>query len=119
MTNYYEKYIKYKNKYLELQQIQQSGGSKYRHNNNDKAVILFKAEWCGHCQNFKDTWVDIQTKYNDKYDFITYDADQDKDMIETYNVKGFPTLLVQNKDKIIEYEGKRETKSIMKFVEKL
>ena len=44
---------------------------------------------------------------------------QDKDMIDTYNVKGFPTLLVQNKDKIIEYEGKRETKSIMKFVEKL
>ena len=115
---YYDKYLKYKKKYLELQQykvIKQSGGS----NDNKKTVILFKAEWCGHCKNFKDTWLNLKTKYNDKYDFITYDADMNSKEVSSFNIKGFPTLLVQNKKKIVEYNGSRDENNIIKFVDKL
>ena len=63
MVDYKEKYLKYKLKYAELKALkqQQQGGS------SKKNVILFKANWCGHCQNFLPKWENLQNKYNSKY----------------------------------------------------
>lgn len=113
---YYEKYLKYKHKYMELHKLQlikQSGGG-----DNNKVIILFKAEWCGHCKNFKDTWANLQNKYNDKYNFVTFDADVHKKELQTFNVQSFPTLLVQNNDKVVEYKGNRTEDDIIKFIKK-
>lgn len=113
---YYDKYLKYKKKYLELQQnklIKQSGGG----NDDKKTIILFKAEWCGHCKKFKDTWLNLKTKYNDKYDFITYDANINSKEISKFNITGYPTLLIQNNKNIVEYNGSRDEDSIVTFID--
>ena len=121
--NYRDKYIKYKNKYIKLQKMKlkmQSGGSSNNIESNKKNIILIKAEWCGHCQHFKGTWNKLQEKYKNDYNFVTYDADNDKHMIDKYNVNGFPTLLIKNKnDEHVQYEGDRTVKSIIDFVEKI
>ena len=122
IMTYYDKYIKYKNKYLELQKSKlatQSGGFNNQVDETKKNIILFKADWCGHCQQFKDTWKALKSnkEYENKYNFIEYDADADKNALEKYKIDGFPTLLIQNKnEKPVQYEGERKIDSIIKFI---
>ncbi len=117
MTNYFEKYIKYKNKYIELQKTKasnQSGGS----SNIDESktnIILFKADWCGHCKAFKPTWDEIKKKYSSKYNIVTFDANKNEDKIGDYGITGYPTIKIQNKDTIVEYNGERTINDIIEF----
>jgi len=111
LDNYESKYLKYKAKYMELkkkQTIQRGGGL--------NTLYLFKAEWCPHCVNFKETWNFLQKDMKGKVNFITYDADKDKNIIKSYNVEGFPTLMLKTKDKVIEYVGERDINGINQFI---
>jgi thioredoxin-like negative regulator of GroEL len=114
MQTYYEKYLKYKAKYLNLRNSNlQTGGS------NSKATIyLFKAEWCGHCKGFKPTWEKIQNDLKGKYDFITIDSDKDKEQISQWGIKGFPTIIKKVNDKAEEFVGPRDELSVKEFIEK-
>ena len=111
---FYQKYCKYKKKYIDLKQklINQSGG--YEESAKPK-LILFKAEWCGHCRNFKDSWNTLQKNLN-TIDFVTYDADSDESVMEEYKVQGFPTLIFQKDDKLVEFNGDRNIDNIISFV---
>jgi len=110
------KYLKYKKKYLNLKmKYTMKGGGDI---SKTSRIILVKAEWCGHCQAFKEEWGKIQKELkSDTIEFITLDSDADKKMIEKYEVKGYPTILVENKDKIVEFTGKRNVNGIKKFIE--
>ena len=120
MHDYYTKYLKYKSKYLSLstQMKTQKGGNRFDKRIN---VILFKAEWCGHCVNFKPVWEQI-IKNKDlikKFKFITYDADKEKHMIETYKVDAFPTIKIQDGDEVREYDGERTMDELTNFLNNL
>ena len=106
------KYLKYKNKYLQQKSIKMlGGGSEY-----GPEIMLFKADWCGHCQDFLPTWEKISKDPNMKISFKTFDSDKNKDDIENYKIKGFPTLLLKADNKVIEYNGSRDEKSIKDFI---
>ena len=84
MVNYYSKYLKYKNKYLQLKNDlekeklnEQKGGATEKTD-----VMLFKAEWCGHCKQFSPVWKEMEQKYSKKYNFISYDSDKDKQELD-------------------------------------
>ena len=106
------KYLKYKAKYVELKKSQyiMKGGS------DMNTLYLFKAEWCPHCVNFKETWDTLQKDMKGKVNFIAYDAEEDKSIMKKYNVEGFPTLMLKTKDKVIEYVGERDINGIKQFV---
>ena len=74
------KYMKYKAKYMKLkkQQYIMKGGS------DNNTLYLFKAEWCPHCINFKESWDILQKDMKGKVNFIAYDADKDKSIIKKY-----------------------------------
>ena len=113
MDNYKLKYLKYKKKYLDLKNRQnhtQTGGS-----DNKANLILFKAEWCGHCQNFKPTWESLQKNISN-VNFITYDADSNESEMQKYNVEGFPTLMLEKDQKLIEFNKERNIDNILEFV---
>ncbi len=113
MSNYYEKYLKYKTKYLNLKEgINQTGGG------NKTQVILFKADWCGHCKTFKPIW-DVVTKQYNNLEFIVYDADKDKDSLITYNIQGFPTVIVEKDGNRFEYNDERNANSFNNFLKEL
>ena len=40
----------------------QCGGSKEK-----DELLLFKAEWCGHCKKFKPVWNELKDLYKNKY----------------------------------------------------
>jgi len=121
MQSYYEKYLKYKTKYLNLTKmiaqeghfpVQEGGG------NEKPTIYLFKAEWCGHCKGFKPTWEKIQKDLKNKYEFITIDSEKDKAEISQWGIKGFPTIIKKISDNAEEYVGPRDEISVKEFIEK-
>jgi thiol-disulfide isomerase/thioredoxin len=119
----YIKYLKYKNKYcslknsLHLNQLNhsnQSGGG-----NTGINIILFKAEWCGHCTKLKPTWDKIQDKYNKKFNFITFDADKNRNEFDKYKVDAFPTIIIEDGVHKKEYQGDRDFGSFDSFFNNL
>ncbi len=118
-NNYNLKYLKYKEKYLALQKEYEellkskknlTGGS------NKLDIILFKADWCGHCTKFKPTWEKVSEMYNKKFNFIVYDADKQRDKFEEYKVDSFPTVLLKNGSNIIPYDGERSIEDLSNFL---
>ena len=111
--DYKQKYLKYKTKYnqLVINDLSLKGGSL-----NKNTLYLFKADWCGHCKNFKSTWKELQNEIGNKVNFISVDADKDKEKITNFNIQGFPTLILQQKDKAIEYVGNRDLNSLKEFI---
>ena len=99
------KYLKYKSKYIELKNsldLNMTGGG-------DKIdIMLFKADWCGHCKSFKSTWTQLENQYNKKFNFITYDNDQHKDIVKEMKVTGFQTIMFKDGKEVQEYNGSRE-----------
>ena len=106
--DYTNKYLKYKNKYLKLK------SQKEMHGGSDKTLYLFKADWCGHCNNFKPVWNELQK--TEKIKFVTYDADQDSKEIKSFQVQGFPTLILKKGNEAIEYSGSRDINSLKEFI---
>jgi thiol-disulfide isomerase/thioredoxin len=115
--DYHDKYLKYKNKYLKLKFLEQKNSTMHGGSNPAKATLnLFKAEWCGHCINFKPIWEKIQTEKSNNISFKSYDADKDKQAIKSFNIEGFPTLILTQGNKAIEYVGNRDYDSIIEFI---
>ena len=118
--SYKEKYLKYKKKYLDLVAYKESLLSQQTGGGNEettkKEVYLFKAEWCPHCQSFKKTWNELSDKFSQKYKFITYDSDKNKNEIKNWLVKGFPTIIMKDGEKAIEYVGPRDIQSLSEFI---
>lgn len=81
-------------------------------------VYLFKADFCGHCKNFKPIWDKLQLKYKrEDIDFITYDSDKNGDMMGKYNVMGFPTIIMETKDGLKEFDDMRTIDKLSKFID--
>lgn len=133
--SYVDKYIKYKNKYIEakaeynllLNKCVSCKDNKESCNCNklmlggaksNVDLILFKADWCGHCKQFMPVWNQIKDKYNNQnsINIKTFDADSDKSKLQEYNIQGFPTLLLVNNNKVIEYNGDRDLTSVNDFI---
>ena len=119
IMDYKEKYEKYKTKYLRLKKKlsnNQNGGSL-----NDKPnLYLFKAEWCGHCNNFKSDWEKLQNnnKLKKQINFITMDSTINKKEISEWKIEGYPTIILKKGNNAIEYVGKRSVESIEDFLKK-
>lgn len=82
-------------------------------------VYLFYAVWCPHCEKYLDSNV-FMTTYDDlkkktKFERVVFeqiDADKHKDLVEKYNVSGFPTILAVSASGslINEFNGDRYNK---------
>ena len=86
-------------------------------NNNSKKVILYYADWCGHCTTFKPKWEKLK-EYFKNHGIKAEQYEQkliDKSTMDT--IKGFPTIKVEtNNNELIEYKGEREIEAIINFV---
>lgn len=109
---FYKKYLTYKLKYLQLKKIldnsniQKGGGDKID-------VILFKANWCGHCKNFIPVWNTLQKQFSNKFNFVTYDADENQDKVKEWKIDGFPSIFLKQNNKGMQYDGPRDLDSMV------
>lgn len=123
--NYYYKYLKYKDKYNQLKNELNNNINNELNNNinnqvggkQDKSELyLFKAEWCSHCEKFKDTWKKLEKTMSKNINFVTYDSDKNSKEIKQWQVTGFPTIIYRKNDQAIEYTGPRDFNSLVEFI---
>lgn len=87
-----------------------------------KEVMIFKAEWCGHCQTAKPEFDDLVAssplalKDGTKVNVRVLDADADKAEAAKYNVKGYPSIFIMDGGNQIEYPGPRTKAGILNFL---
>lgn len=81
-------------------------------------LIYFYSPKCGYCQAFNPTWDDVCT------DLVSYpietvkiDCTDDMEKCKSYDIKGYPTVLLQKDNQVYEFRDKRDKISLLKFVE--
>jgi len=79
-------------------------------------LILASATWCGHCKSFKNIWSQFKQKYGNVIDIRELDADKNPKIIKELKVQGFPTIILLNNGKRIEYNGPRTMSGLESFV---
>lgn len=87
--------------------------------NLEDPVILFFAQWCGHCKSFAPTFDAASAAASQK--FVKYDADRTSDVLADYfGIDGFPIVLrMRNSDdrsfRGERFEGPRTKQALLDF----
>ena len=82
---------------------------------NDK-IMLFYANWCGHCKTFKPTWEALKPildKNNISHE--EYES-ENTEVMSKYAIRGYPTIKVQKNNEVVDYNGPRDPASILHFL---
>lgn len=96
--------------------------------NNEAEIIFFFADWCPHCTKAKPIVDELKSKYNNrtinnkkvsfKYIDCSVETQDMKRDMEKYDVESFPTIVIQNGDKVTKFEDKVEAEALSEFIEK-
>ena len=77
-----------------------------------KKLVLFYADWCGHCKKLKPEWDDTAKEVNEKDNKMLKmncggGTEEEKEIMSKYNIDGYPTIIVFDNGVASPYEGKR------------
>jgi len=75
-------------------------------------LVLFYADWCGHCKKLKPTWSECSKKASkDGLNMVQINVgegtDKDKELAEKYQIDGYPTIMLFKNGKATPYNGPR------------
>ena len=90
--------------------------SKYDSADADGNVLIFYANWCGHCNKAKPEFQKASEKGNGKVIMIDADELGAKELKDKYSVQGFPTILKISNGSYVKYEGGRTSDGIISFL---
>jgi len=79
---------------------------------SEPTMVLFYADWCGHCTKLKPTWEEASKQANvDTTRMIKMDVGgktpEQKELMTKYQIDGFPTILVFQNGTPVPYQGDR------------
>jgi len=82
-------------------------------------VVLVHASWCPHCTDYIESGIfkkaadaiRANPELAGKVDFREVEYEQNKDKVDKYDVKGFPTIIAVNSrdEKILEFNSFRDS----------
>lgn len=78
----------------------------------DDNVMIFHADWCGHCQKSMDDFKKASEESNGKVLMFNSDDPSSKPLIEKYNVKSYPTIMKGSGE---QFNGQRTKDEILNF----
>jgi thiol-disulfide isomerase/thioredoxin len=85
---------------------------------NENALLIVKANWCGHCKEMKKKWEYLASKYPKKFLVLesTHRERGVDDVIRKLEVKGFPTIFeIDSNGKVgKQHSGGRDVCSLLK-----
>ena len=81
-------------------------------------LVLFYADWCGHCKKIKPVWEETAKKVNaDEVKMIKVNCgegnEKDQEIMKKYNIDGYPTIIKFINGKPQMYQGNRDADSFM------
>jgi len=89
-------------------------------------LILFYADWCPHCKTAKPIWNELKTQYQNKtingYQVLftevncTTESAETEQMMNKYNIEGFPTIKLLKDGQVIEYDAKPTRETLNEFL---
>ena len=93
-----------------LQHKERMSSRKHQHTPQEPDIVIYKAQWCGHCKHFQPEIEKLQ-QFAPRYGYTVqvYDADADAEYVQAAGVKGFPTVNIGG----TVYEGERTSDAIL------
>jgi thiol-disulfide isomerase/thioredoxin len=88
-------------------------------------VVICKADWCGHCKKAAPEFQKLTSaspialSNGTQASVKILDADQDKEEIKKYNVRGYPSILIVNGSDTTEYPGERTYDGVIEFLNQM
>lgn len=89
-------------------------------------LMFFYADWCPHCKTAKPIWNELKTQYQNKtingYQVLftevncTTESAETEQMMNKYNIEGFPTIKLLKDGQIIEYDAKPSRETLNEFL---
>jgi len=64
---------------------------------NDKQLVLFYADWCGHCKKLKPDWDEVASQVGDEKMIkvnVGDGTEEQKKTMSEYGIQGFPTIII-------------------------
>lgn len=93
---------------------------------NEAELMLFYVDWCPHCKTAKPVWNDLKTQYENKtingYTVMfteincTEETAEVEQLMNKYNIEGFPTIKLLKDGQIIEYDAKPTKETLTQFL---
>ena len=81
-------------------------------------MVLYYAEWCGHCKSMKPEWEKVVEKLKDsgKINIADIKSDVIGALSHKPNIEGFPTIKMYNKgNEVAKFEDARSAEKLEKF----
>ena len=93
-------------------------------NENMPSLVIFKAEWCGHCKRTMPEIQKLMDKNLENVKIVVIDSDQQPELIKQHGVQGFPTIRMypqglSNKDTYEDFDGERNVEGFTRFLERV
>jgi len=93
---------------------------------SEAELLFFYVDWCPHCKTAKPAWDDIKAQYENKtingYAIIfteincTQETAEVEQMMNKYNIEGFPTIKLIKDGQVIEYDAKPTKETLVQFL---
>ena len=84
---------------------------------NSKHCVLFHSNGCGWCKKMLPEWKMFSKKHSDKIKISMVEANEDPELIQNLNIKGYPTIMLfENGNLVKTHNGDRSVKGFEEFV---
>jgi thiol-disulfide isomerase/thioredoxin len=98
----------------------EEGGTTSKINKNLNSLVLFHAEWCGHCRNLMPIWDALEkTIPKNLINIVKISCVEKKEKCDNLKfIKGYPTIIFVNMktDNITIYQGERTPQGLFEFI---
>ena len=106
----------YSNRPAKFSEMTSPEGTKYDSADADGNVLIFYANWCGHCNKAKPEFQKASERGNGKVVMINVDDSGAAELKDKYSVQGFPTILKVSNGNNVKYQGSRTADGILSFL---
>lgn len=84
-------------------------------------LLFFYADWCKHCQTSKPIWENVKKdteflRFNVNFVDIDGDDNNNENLMKNYNVKEYPTIILERDDKKYIFDAELETETLFRFM---